>query len=292
MCYIVSYETHQLLFPATDAGSPQKGLQTPRPTCKRDHPPRHRRLLEEDQPVNYASHYDRLIIRARSRVLDGYKERHHVLSRCMGGTDAPENIVNLTAEEHYVAHQLLVKMHPHVPALAQAANLMSVRCSGNKSFGWLRRRNAKASAETNKGQPVPPERRAKIGAASRGNKYNLGRKHSAETKAKWSAQRCGKSTGSRSSECREKIGRANSIALRGKPKSAEHLAKIFEARRAYFSRLSPDARRKMAPSFRGKTHSAESRTKMSASHRARLAAATTSSPPEPNADCAFQGGST
>ena len=64
--------------------------------------------------MNYRRHYDRLIERARNRVLSGYVERHHVLPRCMGGGNESSNLVQLTAEEHYVAHQLLHKMHPDV----------------------------------------------------------------------------------------------------------------------------------------------------------------------------------
>lgn len=47
--------------------------------------------------MNYAAHYERLIERAKNRVLEGYRERHHILPRCMGGTNAPDNLVDLTA---------------------------------------------------------------------------------------------------------------------------------------------------------------------------------------------------
>ena len=77
--------------------------------------------------MNYSAHYNRLIERARSRVLDGYSERHHVIPRCMGGGNDPSNLVRLTPEEHFVAHQLLVKMNPHNRRLDRAAFLMSTR---------------------------------------------------------------------------------------------------------------------------------------------------------------------
>ena len=35
--------------------------------------------------MNYAAHYERLVKRARSRSLVGYRERHHVVPKCMGG---------------------------------------------------------------------------------------------------------------------------------------------------------------------------------------------------------------
>lgn len=54
--------------------------------------------------------YFALIDRAKARAVEGYTERHHIIPRCMGGTDACNNIVRLTAREHYLAHLLLCKM--------------------------------------------------------------------------------------------------------------------------------------------------------------------------------------
>jgi hypothetical protein len=116
-------------------------------------------------------HYSRLIERARTRELPGYCERHHVIPRCIGGSDDPSNIVRLTPEEHYVAHQLLVKIYPTNAGLAFAAVAMTAGRSGNKLYGWLRRRAS---------------------AAAKGNQRCLGRRHSAETKAKMSAASKGK----------------------------------------------------------------------------------------------------
>ncbi len=96
--------------------------------------------------MNYQAHYDRLIFRARHRRVKGYKERHHVVPRCMGGTDDKRNIVVLTPEEHFVAHQLLVKIYFNHPGIAFAAFWMSrdkKRNQTNKTYGWLRRKFAK-----------------------------------------------------------------------------------------------------------------------------------------------------
>ena len=74
--------------------------------------------------MNYRQHYTNLISRARNRVLEIYTESHHIIPRCLGGTDDPLNLVDLTPEEHYVAHQLLVKMYPSNRSLIFAAHLM------------------------------------------------------------------------------------------------------------------------------------------------------------------------
>lgn len=57
----------------------------------------------------------------------------------MGGFDDPPNLVKLTPEEHYLAHLLLVKIHPGVKGLIYAVKMMSGQ-GNNKSYGWIRRR--------------------------------------------------------------------------------------------------------------------------------------------------------
>lgn len=91
--------------------------------------------------MNYKKIYDTLIEKARTRELDSqYYEKHHIVPRCQGGTDEPSNLVKLTPEEHYVAHQLLAKAHPTHRGLMHAALMMCVNRPSNKLYGWIRRR--------------------------------------------------------------------------------------------------------------------------------------------------------
>jgi DNA invertase Pin-like site-specific DNA recombinase len=96
--------------------------------------------------MNYQKHYDALIERAKNRLLEGYCETHHIIPRCMGGTDRLDNLIDLTAEEHYIAHQLLSKIYPKNDKLRVAAKTMRVRSSKwhrettfNKLYGFVRR---------------------------------------------------------------------------------------------------------------------------------------------------------
>ena len=41
----------------------------------------------------------------------GIFERHHIIPKCFGGTDSQDNLVLLTPKEHFIAHQILVKMY-------------------------------------------------------------------------------------------------------------------------------------------------------------------------------------
>lgn len=62
--------------------------------------------------MNYEKIYNQIVERAKNRVLDCYTESHHIIPRCMGGGDEKENLVNLTAREHFICHRLLVQIHP------------------------------------------------------------------------------------------------------------------------------------------------------------------------------------
>ena len=101
--------------------------------------------------MNYQKHYNALIERARHRNLQCYFEKHHIIPKCLGGSDDLNNIVMLTAEEHYVAHQLLVKLNPGNVNLVYAACLMSKSPIGkrmnNKLFGWLKRKLSEHQSE-------------------------------------------------------------------------------------------------------------------------------------------------
>ena len=69
--------------------------------------------------------YDALIKNAQERpAVSTYAEKHHILPRSMGGTDAPSNLVIFTAREHFLAHWLLYRIH-RTPAMARAFRLMT-----------------------------------------------------------------------------------------------------------------------------------------------------------------------
>lgn len=105
--------------------------------------------------MDYKKQYDAIIQRSKHRILEGYVEKHHAIPRCMGGSDDIENIAVLTAREHFVCHQLLVKMYPEHYGLVKAANMMCVGHStgrvNNRLYEWLRIRLALANSEAQTG---------------------------------------------------------------------------------------------------------------------------------------------
>lgn len=105
--------------------------------------------------MNYKKIYESLICRAKERELEGYKERHHIIPCCMfiGGRENVEankesNLVYLTPQEHFVCHQLLVKMFPKFQGLVYALNKLTLSSKGqvrtNKKYAWVRRKFVEA----------------------------------------------------------------------------------------------------------------------------------------------------
>ena len=164
--------------------------------------------------MNYQAIYNDLIERGKSRTLEGYCEKHHITPRCMGGNDNPENLVKLTAREHFIAHRLLTKIYPENHRLKCAVWRM---CNGNTSskdygstsrvYEFARIERSKALSLALKGKPTnrfpSKETRAKLSASRKGKKRppeatlgirtcNIGKPKSEESKAYLSALNKGK----------------------------------------------------------------------------------------------------
>jgi len=53
--------------------------------------------------------YMSLVESRQDNLPEGYTENHHIIPKSMGGSDSADNLVRLTAREHFVAHRLLSK---------------------------------------------------------------------------------------------------------------------------------------------------------------------------------------
>ena len=54
-----------------------------------------------------------------------YYEKHHILPRCLNGGDEKENLVLLTAREHYIAHKLLTFIYLNNKRILHAFHYMT-----------------------------------------------------------------------------------------------------------------------------------------------------------------------
>ncbi len=76
--------------------------------------------------MDYEKIYYQIINRAKTRKLDGYSEKHHIIPRCMMGNNNQSNIVSLTAREHFLCHMLLCEIYPTNNKLRHALFLMAI----------------------------------------------------------------------------------------------------------------------------------------------------------------------
>jgi hypothetical protein len=72
--------------------------------------------------MDYQKIYNNLISTRSNQpcLKDEYYEKHHIIPRCLGGTDEPTNLIMLTYREHYIAHWLLCKIHKKIPGIQYA----------------------------------------------------------------------------------------------------------------------------------------------------------------------------
>ena len=61
--------------------------------------------------MNYIRIYWSIIHNRLHNKVDGYVEHHHIIPLSEGGPDNNDNIVALTAREHYICHLLLAKIY-------------------------------------------------------------------------------------------------------------------------------------------------------------------------------------
>ena len=67
--------------------------------------------------------------RGRHGCGDEYCEKHHIVPRCMNGTDDEDNLIDLFAREHFVAHKLLADENQDNAELVYAFWMMA-HCGG------------------------------------------------------------------------------------------------------------------------------------------------------------------
>jgi hypothetical protein len=158
----------------------------------------HSMLFKQNKYTNW---YFQIINLAKSRSSfeNQYQEKHHIIPKSLGGTDAHDNLVKLTAREHYVCHRLLVRMcilPKHKKSMAWGLHLMMHRVNPYQDRYLPKSKTYELVREEFKRiqQEVPyvrtPEHNARVAEANR--KRLKGTKFSDEHRAKMSAAHMGK----------------------------------------------------------------------------------------------------
>jgi hypothetical protein len=168
--------------------------------------------------MNYQRIHDQIIERAKTRQLEGYKERHHIIPRCMNGTDDEDNLVDLTAREHFIIHKLLCEIYPDNDKLFFAYRMMAVMKNSydNERLYFV------GSREFERIRLLANQ---KIGNALRGRKIGKLSSDIIEKQVQSRQKKADLRGYYHSSETKKKIG----DALRGKSKSTKHIEKIAKA---------------------------------------------------------------
>lgn len=115
----------------------------------------------------YTKIYFNIINRAKSeprKKNDGrYYESHHIRPKSMGGTNDADNLVLLTAKEHFVAHHLLIKMVDEKQYIVKMTHAFWRMCHApqqkqiisSKTYEMLRLRKSMIMSEQMSGQNNP-----------------------------------------------------------------------------------------------------------------------------------------
>ena len=252
----------------------------------------------------YYKTYNQLIDKCIQMESEGYPDNmytevHHILPKCMGGTNDKFNLVRMPVRYHIMAHILLMKVYPTNNKIVYAAKIMitgnrntkSERFSAvlkfsSKIISLIREENAKRRkgvnspnygrhlseetkrkiSELNKKKIVSEETRQKISLSSKG------RKHSEETKQKMSKIRREKGVWNKGKHLSEETKRKLSEANKGKTISEDNKRKLIEANKG--KHRSEETKQKISKAnsgennpFYGKSHSEETKRKLSEANK-------------------------
>ena len=87
--------------------------------------------------MDYLKHYNNLVTtrkETRNLIKENGYEIHHIIAKCMGGSNDNSNLVKLTYREHYIAHWLLIKIYPKISGIQYAFLCMLRDPHGNRKL--------------------------------------------------------------------------------------------------------------------------------------------------------------
>jgi hypothetical protein len=147
----------------------------------------------------YKTWHDNIITKAKNRTLTCYTEKHHILPKCLGGSNNENNLVRLTAKEHFIVHMLLCKftegevkrkmLYAHI-AMSHYIKEGRDYKIGSRIAEKLRKelkfspKHIENLRKSHTGKKFSDATKKKMSVLHKGNKYNLGRKSSEMTRAK------------------------------------------------------------------------------------------------------------
>jgi len=206
----------------------------------------------------YSKLYYKITSNAKQRTTEGYTELHHIIPQSIGGSNDKENLVELTAREHFICHWLLIKMTEGKDRSKMLYALNGMKAENRyqqryhtkitaRVYEKYRIEHAHNHSETMKGKPawnkgrmlegveleehrertrnrkIDPVKQA-LGQQKRVEKIK-GQKRTDETKRLMSLASKGKPKGPMSEEQKQ----ARSITMTGQKKTKSHATKVANA---------------------------------------------------------------
>ena len=167
--------------------------------------------------------------RGRFACGDEYHERHHIVPKSCGGGNEQENLIDLYAREHFIAHKLLALENPDNNSLVYAWSCMAFpSAKGQKRYELTPEEYEEARIALSKnskermtgknnpnyGKHLSDKTRKKMSAAQKGENHPFyGKCHSEETRQKLSEANTGENNPMygkhHTKETKEKISEAN-----------------------------------------------------------------------------------
>lgn len=125
-------------------------------------------------------------MKQRKGFLDGgMKHKHHIIPKHMGGSDEPDNLIELTVEEHAEAHRKLFEEHGRWQDRVAWLSLSGIMKDEERIEAILKNWTGRTHTE---------ESKTKIG------EWQKGRKHKDETKLKISKSLSGRPSNTKGSK--------------------------------------------------------------------------------------------
>ena len=175
----------------------------------------------------YSKLYYKITSNAKQRFTEGYTELHHIIPQSMGGSNDKENLVELTAREHFICHWLLVKMTEGKDRSKMLYALNGMKAENRyqqryhtkitaRVYEKYRIEHAKNHSETMKGKPAWNKGRKLEGIELEEHRERTrNRTVDLDKRAMGQQKRIAKVTGRKDSD---EAKLKKSIALKGKPK--------------------------------------------------------------------------
>lgn len=126
----------------------------------------------------YTKLYYQILEKCSTRsIIADYRETHHIIPKCAGGPDSPDNLIKFSSREHFICHWLLTKMTSgnlrlkllHAFQLMNHKNSRGItRYSNSRAYEYNKRLRAKMLSDSMKGAVRTPEVRKAISKAKQG----------------------------------------------------------------------------------------------------------------------------